>query len=316
MHTTMNDLTFIIPIRVDSEDRLNNCHAILRFLTSSFPDSEILLIEQDETSKTDQIVSDFPSVKKLFVFNAGRFSKSNAINLGILSAKRDFICMYDTDVLIHPEAMSKAVSILRRRISRVVIPFNLICVDVSGASKAMLASSLDIERYGRIMNLLHLPTNGDLTARIVNGGIMVADREVLLLEGGYNKKMISYGWEDTEFLKRFDKLGYYSLLLSDYNLVHLDHKRGTDSQINEMYEHNRLECEKVAAMDRKLLQRYVETDLDISLPNESIRRNKLRQRQALTNLFLMQRLAHLLNKVLVYVQVLGLRGLFGRLVRG
>ena len=47
----MDDLSFIIPIRVDSDDRINKCVTILRFITRYFPAAEIQLREQDMVSE-------------------------------------------------------------------------------------------------------------------------------------------------------------------------------------------------------------------------------------------------------------------------
>jgi predicted glycosyltransferase involved in capsule biosynthesis len=144
---------------------------------------------------------------------------------------------------------------------------------------------------------------------------MLACREIVALEGGYNKKMISYGWEDTEFFKRLNKLGYYSVMLSDYNLIHLDHRRGPDSRINEMYDRNRQEFEKVISMSRRELRKYVENEIDIAEPEEKYRRNALRKRQSIINIFLAQKMYHLVNKIRIYIQLYGFGSLFRRLAQ-
>lgn len=310
----MADLTFIIPIRVDTEDRIHNCSTVLRFLEKNFPLSEVLLIEQADVSCTDDLASHFANVKKFFDHNTGRFSRSNAMNLGISLATRPYICMYDSDILIHPMAIYRSVMILKSRITRIVIPFNMIFADVSGKLKEEISKNLDVGRFGRISSLAAIPDNADLKIRILNGGILLADRNVIALEGGFNKKMISYGWEDTEFFKRFDKLGYYSFMLSEFSLVHLDHRRGPDSKINEMYDINRQEFEKVIAMNRKQLRKYVETDIDIALSEERIGRPALRKRQAMSNILFVQKLTHLANKIRIHVQVYGLGNFLSKLI--
>lgn len=312
---SIENLTFIIPIRVDTEDRIYNCETILRFIEKRFPLSEVILIEQDDFSKTDSLVKRFSQVRKIFTKNEGRFSKTRAMNLGITLASRPYICVYDTDVLIHPDAIFHALKILEAGIIRIVIPFNLIFADVSGNLRAEISRTLDLETYGKISSLNAMPRHEDLKVRVLNGGIMLACREIVALEGGYNKKMISYGWEDTEFFKRLNKLGYYSVMLSDYNLIHLDHRRGPDSRINEMYDRNRQEFEKVIAMSRRELRSYVENEIDIAEPEEKYRRSTLRKRQSIVNIFLAQKMYHLANKVRIYIQLYGLGFLFRRLAQ-
>lgn len=310
----MKDLTFIMPIRVDTEDRVDNCLTILHFLQQHFPQSEVLLMEQDAEIRTDRIVEAFPSVRRDFAFNPDRFSKSVAVNTGIVLATRALICMCDTDILLHPVAIRRAAEMLRKRRKRVVIPHNRMVLDVSGALKAEISRSLDMEKYGKVRRFVDAPIRADIVLRDNNGGIFMADKEVLVLEGGLNKKMISYGWEDSEFCRRLDKLGYYTFMLPEFNLVHLDHRRGPDSQINEMFDVNRSEFEKITAMSRRQLQLYVETDLDIAPAQDRIRRPALRRRQVLVNLLTLQRLAHVINKVQVNLQINGATQFFRKFV--
>lgn len=303
----MKDLSFIIPIRVDTEDRIDNCLTVLRFIQSHFPDSEVLLMEQDSEPRTTKIVTTFPWVRRSFETNPGRFSKSRAVNEGVALSTRPLICMCDTDILLHPDAIRQACKMLRRGLGRVVIPHNRIFMDVSGALKAEISESLNMEKYGKVRRFSDAPVRPDNATRDCNGGIFLAEKKVLLLSGGLNKKMISYGWEDTEFIRRLDKLGQYTFMLPKYNLVHLDHRRGTDSRINEMFDINRAEFVKVNAMTRLQLERYVETDLDIAKNNDSLGRSAFRKRQNYINAVRLQLFAHILNKVHVYIQINGLK---------
>jgi len=310
----MKDLSFIIPIRVDTEDRVDNCLTILRFLQLHFPEAEVLLMEQDAETKTDRIIEEFPAVRRNFECNPGRFSKSLAVNNGVELSTRSLICMCDTDILLHPDAIRRACKILRTRMGRVVVPHNRIFVDVSGEMRQEIAASLDMEKYGKVRRFADAPIGKDVVTRDCNGGIFLAEKEVLQLAGGLNRKMISYGWEDTEFIRRLDKLGYYTFMLADYNLVHLDHRRGTDSRINEMFDVNRAEFEKINAMSRDQLQSYVETDLDIAPDQLRVSRPALRRRQAFMNFLALQWLVHVLNKIRVNVQINGISKFLRRYV--
>ena len=56
------DLSFIIPIKIESLDRLRNCITILSYLRNVVPDADIYIKEVDEKSKFTQYV--LPEVKK------------------------------------------------------------------------------------------------------------------------------------------------------------------------------------------------------------------------------------------------------------
>src|SRR5271155_950509 len=98
----MREVSFVIPIRVDTPDRLENCDAILRFLTLHFPESEIQLIEQDVQTKTEHLRRSFPNAVWHFEFNDKHFSRGGAINTGLLKSTRSCVCAYDTDILLDP----------------------------------------------------------------------------------------------------------------------------------------------------------------------------------------------------------------------
>src|SRR5271155_266520 len=100
----MREVSFAIPIRVDTPDRLENCGAILRFLTAHFPQSEIQLIEQDVHTRTPTLRAAFPGVVWHFELNDKHFSRGAAINTGLLKSTRPYVCAYDTDILVDPAA--------------------------------------------------------------------------------------------------------------------------------------------------------------------------------------------------------------------
>jgi glycosyltransferase involved in cell wall biosynthesis len=308
----MRELSFVIPIRVDTPDRLENCEAILRFLTKHFPESEIQLVEQDVHSQTVSLRKSFPGAVWHFEFNDRHFSRGAAINTGLLRSTRPCVCAYDTDILIDPEALRLSVSLIMSGRWSIVIPFNLIFVELSGARRKSVIDSLDITGLSAITHLSAVPKHPEIASRVLSGAIMMCDKDLAIMEGGYNRKMVSYGWEDIEFFKRFEKLGHYSYMLNDYNLIHLDHRRGPDSRINEMYEVNKAEFDKVVRMSESELKIYVEREIQIGPALDPDLRRRLRRKRALTNLFTLRQAAHLTNKAMTAWRINGTQGLLRR----
>jgi glycosyltransferase involved in cell wall biosynthesis len=311
----MHELSFVIPIRVDTPDRLENCGAILRFLTAHFPQSEIQLIEQDVESQTGPLRDTFPRVVWHFEFNDKHFSRGAAINTGLLKSTRPYVCAYDTDILVDPAALRLAASLISAHRWSVVIPFNLIFVELSGERRKAVIDSLDITGLSAITRLADVPKHPEISARVLSGAIMMCDRDLAVMEGGYNRKMVSYGWEDIEFFKRFEKLGHYSYMLNDFNLIHLDHRRGPDSRINDKYEINKLEFEKVVKMSETELRNYVESELRIGPPVDSSLRRRLRWKRAFDNMLTLRRVAHVTNKMTTLLRINGIHGLMRNLLR-
>jgi hypothetical protein len=311
----MRDLSFVIPIRVDTPDRLENCETILRFLQMHFPQSEIQLVEQDVTTQTAALRSAFPQVVWHFEFNDRHFSRGGAINTGLLRSTRSIVCAYDTDILVNPEALRRSAVLIDEGRWPIVIPFNLIFVELSGALRKSVIDDLGISGLSNISNLSEVPRHPEIASRVLSGAIMMCDRELVIMEGGYNRKMISYGWEDIEFFKRFEKLGYYSCMLHEFNLIHLDHRRGPDSRVNEMYKLNQAEFDKVLKMPQSELRSYVEKELLIAPSLDPDTRRRVRKRRAVGNLLKLRWAAHKTNKAATMWRIHGARGVVKQLLR-
>src|SRR5665647_1082890 len=92
------DITFVIPVRIDTEDRLFNLKTVLRFLTEFMPAAEVIIIEQDIESQLLPLLDSYPAIRHLFCKSDTRFRKADAVNMGIQASDRTYVCMYDTDI--------------------------------------------------------------------------------------------------------------------------------------------------------------------------------------------------------------------------
>jgi len=79
----------------------------------------------------------------------------------------------------------------------------------------------------------------------------------LLLHGGFNPNIVSYGCEDTELETRVRKLGARVSRLPGFNCFHVRHRRGPDSRYNDLHAANRAEWKKVEAMSGEEVAEYV-----------------------------------------------------------
>jgi len=311
----MEQMTFIIPIRVDSKDRLDNCDTVIRYLTGNFPLAEIILVEQDAKPLSAGLAQKYPAIKWHFIEEGGYFRKSNVFNTGLKLATRKFVSFYDADCLLQVEAYRQTLNILRKGKYKLVLPFNYIFVFVSGSIKRAIVASGDPGTYGTIKRVSDFTETDELRMAIMLGGIFFADRDVVVSEGGFNRNMVSYGWEDTEFLARFHNLGYPAYTMRDYSLVHLDHERGPDSRINERYQDNKLEFYKVMGLSRSALFDYIDAELAPEMPCAPELRDRLRRELSSRNRLGLQMLSARLQRIRVLLGVYGLRGT-AEIVRG
>jgi glycosyltransferase involved in cell wall biosynthesis len=296
----MKEVTFIIPIRVDSDDRIQNFNAVLAYLDRFFRESEIIVIEDDKEKRIGAQLEQYPGLKYIHIENPDRFSKSRAVNAGLLQTTGKYTIIHDADVLVHPAAIKKCIRIMERGFKHVMVPYNSVVINIAGASKNELIRTLDISAIGYVHRGIEKPVNNEHSYAIHAAGISIVNTVILRSFGGFNKKMISYGYEDVEIYTRLRKMGFYHFMTGGYNLLHLDHHRGTDSKINELYLENRKEFEKVKKMSFSTLLKYIYEELTItSLNQKEIK--KILTRQRILNLLLLQPLHFYLRQVTGYI---------------
>ena len=118
----LSDCTFIIPIRIESEDRMRNVITVLSFLLSNF-DTTVILKEVDVESvfesevlpQIDEFLGD--SLKNLnHIFEKSDdpvFYRMKIINEMIDMSDTPIIANYDGDVLFKLETYTEAVGMIR-----------------------------------------------------------------------------------------------------------------------------------------------------------------------------------------------------------
>ncbi len=292
----MNTIEFCIPVRIDSPDRTENVRNALRkinsFSESSSMNVTISIVEMDETSKIDQHVA----AKTIYSFiKSDSFSKAECVNSALLKSEADFFCIYDADVILSNAAIEGALNILRKDECSIVVPFNKLFLEAERSLRSALIESEAVEdRWLTIDRRSRMSVHADAHYRFVSGGVAIARRNDLLLMGGLNKKMISYGGEDVELLLRARKAGFGVRYLSEFNLIHLAHRRGEHSAPNAHTEANIREMERVKGMTRAEVRAYIGDEIFL-LDDESTAVDALHRRLAELSRFDVTRLRHLRN---------------------
>ena len=256
------NISIIIPIRVDNPERLINLNHCLSFLTANLAGAEIIVVEIDRKTKLENFSSKFNEVQFHFFDYKARFSRSQAINYGLHKSTKQIIISWDADIIIHPNAIAEAYKLMTKQKFKVISPHNTKVVNIKGNLLKEFVRNFDFNLVPSVNRIIskHDHHEADIKSGLL-GGIAMFEKEALLHAGGYNRNMISYGWEDIEVLKRLNKLGNYYYIMGNFNMIHLDHPRGSDSKINPFYEKNKQEYYKVLQMNRKELNEYIRNSL-------------------------------------------------------
>jgi len=263
------DLSIVISLKIDSKDRINNLIYLLHFYDSYFKDLEIVIIEQGIKPKLYRNLKNIEPDNEIilqFIEDGGPHYKTRNLNLATSMAQRQIVMQCDCDVFIPPQVLLKAVRQMKKHKGIVLSPHNGIMVEIP--KKYLKLNSLK-----GVINTLHFfPRSFDRELHMFDfsrmnpiygnkknfstGGCILYRKIEFFLIGGWNSNIISYGYEDMEFIYRAKKLGMKHSFFKINNIYHLQHYRGKDSVHNNFYRCNELEWNVVTSMDENELRLY------------------------------------------------------------
>jgi predicted glycosyltransferase involved in capsule biosynthesis len=234
----LKDTTFIIPIMIDSQDRVDNLIINLNFLAKNFNTNIIIFeLKKPEDNTVDGIIKSLvkkrlkitylyeiiePSSEESEVI----FHRTKYLNIMLNMVKTEFVVNYDVDVLLEPSDYVLCINKLKGDCD-VIYPyfFGLSQRAVLSSGKKKLLESFD----------LSLLTENDYTLNTNRFGLAQFFKTSVYINGGMeNEHFISYGPEDIERAHRFKVLDYNVEWVPIY-IYHVEHSRGKNSNFENPY---------------------------------------------------------------------------------
>jgi len=244
----LTDLTFIIPVKLDSKERRENLEVTIDYLLSNFKTNIIVGEESHRPmfSYLDNIVT-YMHIKPTL----NCFYRTKILNLMTKKANTKFVINYDCDVIMDPTQYSLCIDLLRKSAYDFIYPYN---------GHFILTPR---EYLPGIRNTKHVNAINNDACRYVKavsrGGAIAFNKKTFIAAGMENEYFRSWGPEDTERYIRFKKLGYKVGYLN-MPLYHLEHPRGSDSnKSNIYYNQNETEFRKIQKMSSAQLKNYIRT---------------------------------------------------------
>jgi len=232
----LKECTFIIPIRIESSDRMRNVITILLFLLDTF-DTKVILKEVDTESVFEKEV--LPQIKDYLgdkinnlthVFERSDdpvFYRMKIINEMIDMADTPIISNYDCDVLFKPVTYVKAVDMIKEQYD-IVYPYGF-----GEYQKQVFCDDTDVSEF--ISNDFDFDVL-DKKSRMFDaqfGHVQFVKRKSYIEAGMENENFRGSSPEDKERYYRFDKMGYRVGRIYDI-VYHLEHSRGQNSWPNSV----------------------------------------------------------------------------------
>ncbi len=244
----LSDVTFIIPFKKDSDDRLRNLRIIIAYLNQYFT-TNIHVMEEDAT----QHFTDMGNFKYTFVHNPHyAMRRTRCLNLMAKEATTPIIANYDTDVLLSVDKYVAAAHAIRNNHLDMVYPYGGPFVNYLEPLISRIENTLSVDgiRY----------EEGHLIHPNSLGGAIFFRKSTYLEFGGENENFVSWGWEDNERFSRFSKMGARIGRVQGH-LIHLNHPPSANSANtqHDPYNKNMHEYHKVGSMSREQLVEYINT---------------------------------------------------------
>jgi len=242
----MKDISFVIGLKIDSEDRLNNLKISIDNLRYNFPDSKIIISELDQESKIDMSLS---GVKHVFAKTSDFFNRQKAVNYGISASDTKIVVHYDADIILNKKTIERCASLLLNDEIDVVYPHNGHFYDIPKEYHKKINEDKSLESINKEQCKL-------LSTQNV-GGVVFFNREVYWKGGGANEKFLGVGYEDNEIFERFTKLKFRIGKINT-PVFHLTHERKeTSFDYNPYNEQNKKEYIRIHKMSYEELSEEI-----------------------------------------------------------
>ena len=255
----MKDLTYIIPTRIESEDRLKNIITSVTYLLKNFPEATVIIKEVSDraTFKFRAIpeIKKYVSVDNLqYIFEENTedlFHKTRILNDLILMAKTKVVCSHDVDVIYPVSSYHTAYNMITQGGYDAVYPF--------GCGIYQWAVEYPVELFDKFIaskfDLNVLKPNCDLQPSVMGWGQMI-NRQVYIDSYMWNENFISWGAEDCEYHYRLPALGYRVGRVNDF-VYHFNHSRTFNSHYhNPKFTDNHNLWQTMRKLDKDAIIQY------------------------------------------------------------
>ena len=276
MKFNLKEVTFIMPVRIDTIDREKNLFLILRYLNKYFETNIIVMEMLDQSGKKQLGYLEEQGLCTVIIHPyIEYFHKSYLLNQVFKEVKTPFTCIYDTDVILSPKKYMESLNLLKDKKAEIVVGFDGYILEVPKELQREFRNTKDILSLERITQEVRSDVTKVKTFRGINevitrtisgvavGGCVMFSSEVFKKIGMMNENMKSLGGQDDELILRAETLGIKIIRLED-PIFHLTHERPPESSwackgTPQWRASNLKELRKVGTMPKQQLQEYINT---------------------------------------------------------
>jgi hypothetical protein len=227
----MDNITYILPTRIESNDRLKNIITSVTYLLTQFPKAKVIVKEVDKQSVFAEhaipYIERYASTVNLrHIFEQNDediFHKTRYLNDLIMEADTEIVASHDVDVIYPVESHQTAYTMIKSGEYDVVYPY--------GCGIYQYQVDYPIEVFEQFLENkfdLNIIAPRCRTEASTIGWTQFYNRAKVIEGYMWNEAFLSWGAEDCEFYFRFNSLGY-KVGRVDSNIFHFEHARTHNS---------------------------------------------------------------------------------------
>ena len=268
----MKDLTFLIPTRIETEDRLRNIISSVSYLLKHLPAKVIVKEVSNHPTFKHRAM---PEIKKYsdtsnltYLYEETEeplFCKSKVLNDLIVAADTKFVVNYDADCILPLTSYHQAYAVLQSGKADVVYPY--------GCGVYQWKAEYNMQVYEEFVSTLDyriLDKRKTLSNSTI-GWTQFVNRQKYIDSYMMNENFISWGCEDDEFYFRMSTLGNRIARLDDY-VYHLEHSRTHNSWFSSpKFNDNWNLWNTIKTFDKEKLVEYYEGQDYLKIRREQLR---------------------------------------------
>ena len=268
----LSKTTFIIPLRIETEDRMRNIITTLIYLTRNF-NTKVIVKEVDKESIYEREVLPLleqalepdmlASIHHIFEqSDEFTFHRTKILNDMLWMVDTPVVANYDSDILLPIESYINATNMIAK---------GWVHPDVEGGEPVKVVYPYGFGNYQlqchvgdeQVTDFINSGFNFEaFNGRLRNwdakyGFCQFFDTEEYKKLGGENENFIAYGYEDDERYYRFNLLSSVARITEQ--VFHLEHGRTKNSWFNNPHcEDNKKLWENLKVKGKKTLRKYYE----------------------------------------------------------
>jgi hypothetical protein len=218
------DATFIIPMRIESDDRETNARIVLSYL-NRYLHTNVLILECGETPKLPALLGELAlaslNIDYAFYQSTDPLPKTLLLNKLLAKVTTRVTVPYDIDVILPVASYEDAYKMITNGYD-LVFPFGwgAYQCEILNSGRSRISETLDVRT---------LLSTDVAVMRSEYGHCQFFDTDSYRSGGMENENFVSYGPEDRERAHRFRALGYDVAWLKQHYVYHIKHSRGEDS---------------------------------------------------------------------------------------